>query len=244
MIDVHCHLNDEAFDEDREDVVKRARERGVTIIDSGTSHEEDLKSLEISKKYDNVYSTLGFDPLLVDVREAEKVIELVKEKKKEIVGIGEVGLDYYEKNKEKRRVQAEIFEMFIDLSKELKLPLVVHSRWAPKQVLEILEEKGAKSVVLHAFPGNEKEAKRAIEDGYFISIPTSVLYSKQKQLMAKIVPLKNMVLETDSPIFWKGRNEPVNVIRAAEEIARIRGIDLNEVMDWTTRNARKVFKID
>jgi len=244
MIDVHCHLNDEAFDEDREDVVKRARERGVTIIDSGTSHEEDLKSLEISKKYDNVYSTLGFDPLLVDVREAEKVIELVKEKKKEIVGIGEVGLDYYEKNKEKRRVQAEIFEMFIDLSKELKLPLVVHSRWAPKQVLEILEERGAKSVVLHAFPGNEKEAKRAIEDGYFISIPTSVLYSKQKQLMAKIVPLKNMVLETDSPIFWKGRNEPVNVIRAAEEIARIRGIDLNEVMDWTTRNARKVFKID
>mgnify|MGYP000512910464 CR=1 FL=1 len=244
MIDVHCHLNDEAFDEDREDVVKRARERGVTIIDSGTSHEEDLKSLEISKKYDNVYSTLGFDPLLVDVREAEKVIELVKEKKKEIVGIGEVGLDYYEKNKEKRKVQAEIFGMFIDLSKELKLPLVVHSRWAPKQVLEILEEKGAKSVVLHAFPGNEKEAKRAIEDGYFISIPTSVLYSKQKQLMAKIVPLKNMVLETDSPIFWKGRNEPVNVIRAAEEIARIRGIDLNEVMDWTTRNARKVFKID
>ncbi|RLG17178.1 DNase [Nanoarchaeota archaeon] len=244
MIDVHCHLNDEAFDEDREDVVKRAKEKGITIIDSGTSYEEDLKSLEISGKYDNVHSTLGFDPLIADVEEAKRIIELLRERKRDVVGVGEVGLDYYEKNKEKRKVQAEIFEMFIDLSKELKLPLVVHSRWAPKQVLEILEEKGAKSVVLHAFPGNEKEAKRAIEDGYFISIPTSVLYSKQKQLMAKIVPLKNMVLETDSPIFWKGRNEPVNVIRAAEEIARIRGIDLNEVIDWTTRNARKVFKID
>jgi len=244
MIDVHCHLNDKAFDEDRDEVVKKAREKGITIIDSGTSYEEDLKSLEISEKYDNVYSTLGFNPLIADVREAEKVIGLIRERKGKIVGIGEVGLDYYEKNKEKRRVQAEIFRMFIDLSNELKLPLVVHSRWAPKQVLKVLEEKGAKSVVLHAFPGNEKEARRAIEDGYFISIPTSVLYSKQKRLMARIVPLENMVLETDSPIFWEGRNEPVNVIRAAEEVARIKGTDLNEVVDWTTRNAKKVFKID
>jgi TatD DNase family protein len=246
MIDVHCHLNDKAFDEDRRYVVSRA---GCIIVDAGTDMISNEKSLEISRKFNQVYSTFGLDPCLADrsdfAVEAERVREFILKNRRSMVGIGEIGLDFL-RIKEHRDLQEKIFSDFIDLAKELKKPVVVHSRWASKQVIDILLKQEADKAILHAFPGNQKDVERATEWGYFISVPTSVCYSSQKQDLVGFTDLNHMVIETDSPVMSPvegERNEPKNLIKAAEKIAEIKNLDVKEVIRVTTRNARRIYKI-
>ena len=143
MIDVHCHLNSEAFDEDRRYVVKKA---GCKIVDAGTNMTSNGKSLEISRKFKEVYSTFGLDPCLADKpdfeKQAQEVIDFILKHRTSIVGIGEVGLDFL-RIKEQRDLQQKIFSDFIDLAAELKKVVVVHSRWASKQVIDMLLRKEA-----------------------------------------------------------------------------------------------------
>ncbi len=234
MIDVHCHLNSKDFDKDLKEVVGRAKD--IIIIDAGTDYESNVKSLEISRNFKNVYSCLGMEPCLKDF---ERINELIFNNKQNIVGIGEVGLDY----KICKEREDEDFRRFIRLANKFNIPIVVHSRWAVKPVLNVLEEEEAKKVILHAFSGNIKEGLRAVENNWFISIPTSIKWAEQKQEIAKAIPIKNLLTETDSPVMWEGRNEPKNVEFVVKKIAEIKDLSVEKADKIITSNGKKVFRI-
>ena len=181
----------------------------------------------------------------MDKEKVDERIALIKKHRNDIVGIGEVGLDYYwVKEKEKHNIEKENFKKFISLSNELSLPLVVHSRDAEEDILQILKD-ACKKAILHCFSGTVKQALDAISFGCLISIPASIMYSKQKQKLAGELPLESMVLETDAPYLSpvpKTRNEPVNIKLSAEKIAGIKGVDVEDVKKITTSNAKGFFK--
>jgi len=242
MIDCHCHLNDSVFDKDRDEIVKNAE--NIIIIDSGTDYLSCKKSLEISKQYENVFSCLGLDPCLAEKdnfeKEAEKVINLIRKESKNIVGIGEVGLDFL-RVKKNRGLQEKVFRDFIKLAKELEKPLIIHSRWAAKRVVEILIEENAEKVILHAFGGNIQDLEKAIESNFMISITTNT--SDHTKKIIKNTPIKNLVSETDSPMMWKGRNEPKNVVFVADNISEIKEISKKRVVRSLTSNAKNIFNV-
>ncbi len=244
LIDVHAHLDFPQFDRDRDSVVRNAKDNEIFIINSGIGRDGIEKTMKLVSEYDNVKATLGLSPTEFNTQIIEETIDLIRKYRDRIVGIGEVGLDYYwVKDSEKRRTELENFRRFIDLAEELDLPLVIHSRDAEGDVINELKRKNLPAL-LHCFGGTLKQAEDAISFGCLISIPTNVVYSKQKQLLSKEIPLESMVLETDSPYLApvpKTRNEPVNVRLSAEKIAEIRGIELSAVEDITTNNARSFF---
>ncbi len=244
LIDVHAHLDYPQFDADRDAVVERANAEGVIIINSGLGTTGIRKTLELTEKYDNVYATLGITPTEFGEKEIDASIELIRDNREKIIGIGEVGLDYYwVKDEEKRRQEAVNFQRFIELSQELHLPLVIHSRDAEEDLLKILKEENTRAL-LHCFGGDANQAASAAAEGHLISIPANLQNSKQKQSVAKAVPLDSLVLETDSPYLSpvpKTRNEPVNIKQTAKKIAEIKGVDYAAVEAATTKNAKRFF---
>jgi TatD DNase family protein len=245
--DVHCHLSFPEFDRDRDEIVKRALGNEIGIINSSVSPEEIGKAMEISEKYENVYWTLGLSASEIDENKVENTIKAIRLNKKHLIGIGEVGLDYYwVKDEKKRAVERINFEKFIMLSTSLDLPLVVHSRNAEEDCLKILQEHGKKAL-MHCFSGTMEQAEKAIKLGCLISIPTNITHSKQKQELASRTPISSIVLETDAPYLSpipKTRNEPVNIRKSVEAIAELKGIKKEEVEKTTSENARRFFNLD
>ena len=244
LFDVHCHLNDRRFREDLDAVVGRAKSAGVRVINSTIEAGEIDDAIAFCRKYDNVHLTIGCSPTEEGDRAIEEIMSRIKENKHRIVGIGEVGLDYYwVKEQEKREKQKENFRKFMELSIDLGLPLVVHSRESNKDVLDILKEYG-KPALMHCFSGTAHEAKEFINLGCLISIPTSVVHSKSRQETARHTPLENITLETDAPYMPpqpKTRNEPANVKLCALKIAETKGVEESAVESATTKNAIKFF---
>jgi len=138
----------------------------------------------------------------------------------------------------------EVFEKFIELSEKLGLPIIVHSRSAGRDAINILVEKNARRVLMHAFDGKASYAMKGVEAGFFFSIPPSIVRSPQKQKLAARLPLENLLLESDSPVLGVDplkRNEPANIVFSLREIARIKKVDLEIVAEETTRNAHRLF---
>lgn len=178
--------------------------------------------------------------------EIERVRAQIRRQRDAIVAIGEVGLDHYRvRDHERRRAAIAALETLAALAAELDLPLNVHSRSAGRVTLEVLAAAGARRVLMHAFDGNARAAARAAEEhGYLFSIPPSVVRSEQKQRLAAALPPEALALESDSPVLGPERgqrNEPANLCRAAEAIARIRRMDEEAVRELTTANARRLF---
>lgn len=250
LIDAHCHLNLPEFDHDRDRVVDEARKSGVVaIVDSGLGPDYGTKALALAEKFRGyVFPTVGLEPYNLGEEAFERVVALVRENEKGIVGVGEVGLDYYwNRDEGERRMQRSRFKAFIDLSKELDLPLIVHSRSAGKYAIQTLEEEGADRVLLHAFDGRVGSAMAGVELGYYFSIPTSVWVSRQKQKLAKRLPLSSIMVESDSPVLSplkEGRNEPSNLLYAVRKIAEIKGVDEEDVAEETLRNASGFFSLE
>lgn len=243
-IDVHCHLEDPAFDSNRGEVLARAREAGVVaVVTSGLGPEAALKTLDIS---DNrfVYPTLGVAPY--ELAGYEEVYELIIRERARIVGIGEVGLDYYHGRAEDRAEQVEVFTRFVRLAQELGLPLIVHSRSAGRHALDILFREKAEPVVMHAFDGRSSYALKAVEKGFFFSIPPSVVRSRQKQKLVKALPLESLLLESDAPVLGpdpQRLNEPKNILVSARAIAEIKRSSEEVVVDCTSRLSRDLFRL-
>jgi TatD DNase family protein len=241
LIDTHAHLDFPEFDLCREEVLSCADNKGVTVINSCLNP----KGFELMRRYKKVFLTLGCGPYKFD--EYDIQYKLIKEHIKEIVAVGEIGLDYYwVKEAEKRELEKEQFTKLLKLAKEYDMPVVIHSRDAESDALELLEQNDIKKAIMHCFSGNMTQAERAIAQGYLISIPTNLLKSKQKQKFAKKLPLESIVLETDSPYLcpFPGKvNEPIYIIESAKKIAEIRGIDYEEVAEATTKNAKEFFGI-
>ena len=245
LIDVHCHLTAPEFEGRNKEIIEKSVEAGVkAIITSGLGYEDGLKALEISD-YKIIYPSLGMSPYMLEGY--EQVMDLIRMESKRIVAIGEVGLDYWHvKDDEGRDRQKRIFREFIELSKELDLPLVIHSRSAGKYALEILFEMKAERVIMHAFDGAAKYAVRAVERGYMFSIPPSIARSQQKRNLVKRIPLENLLLESDSPVLSPiaGQiNYPWNIIVSAEWIGRIKGISVEKVIEITGRNAVEILDL-
>lgn len=248
MIDVHCHLQDPAFDNDLNDVIGRARKGNIKAIITSVINPKELeKALSITKKYENyVFLTIGHNPVLINREVFDVQLSNVEKYSGLIVGIGEVGLDYwYVKNHREREIQRENFSNWIDIAKKLGFPLIVHSRSAGKYAIQILLKKRFYNVIMHAYDGSVGWAIEAAKYGVMFSIPPSIMYSVQKQKLVKRIPLENILLETDSPVLApiKGeRNEPANIIYSAKKIAEIKNISLNKVIEVTTENTLMVFK--
>jgi len=245
LIDVHCHLTAPEFEGRVGEVVKKSVKAGVkAIITSGLGYEDGLKALKISD-YRIVYPSLGVSPYMLEGY--EQVIELISRESKRIVAIGEVGLDYWRvRDDEGRDRQRRVFREFIELSKSLDLPLIIHSRSAGKYALEILFEMKAERVIMHAFDGAAKHAVKAVERGYMFSIPPSIARSQQKRNLVKRIPLENLLLESDSPVLSPvaGQvNYPWNILVSADWIGKIKGVSIEKVIEVTGRNAAEMLDL-
>lgn len=244
LVDAHCHLDYDSFDEDRDEVVARAED--VVIVNSIVSPDAFGKGIALSKRYPNVHCTLGLAASDLDEGRYGETVRLIREHAQDVVGLGEVGLDYYwVKDGKGRDAEQRRFRGFIELAQELGLPLIVHSRDAEADCINILEELKT-SAIMHCFSGTISEAEQALDLGCLISVPANVTHSKSRQELAASLPLKSLVLETDSPYLSpvKGqRNEPGNVKYAAEKIAQLKGVEVEEVAAATTRNALSFFGI-
>lgn len=249
MIDVHCHLE---YIEEPEKVIFEAKEKGMKgIVSSVADPKEAKKMLELQEKFsDFLFLALGFHPEYIEEyseKEIEEYFNFIREQKGKIVAIGEVGLDYFHDSENKEK-QKEIFRKFIDLAKELNLPLVVHCREAWNDVLEMLKEKNVQKVCLHCFSGSEGNLKEAVSRGYFISFATNLCYTKKHPRLLEKTPLENLLLETDSP--WLNpenpkelKNRPWNIFLSAKKVAEIKKISFEKVLEIVLENAKKCFQI-
>jgi len=252
LIDTHCHLDFPEFDKDRDEVISRAKDRGIAgIINIGSSLEGSKKSLELSKQYDFIWAAVGLHPHEAD-RFDQKVLAYLEEWAKEdkVVAIGEIGLDYF-KNYSKAENQKQLFISLLKLAKDFGKPLVIHTRQAELDTLRILKEVAPQRAVVHCFSGDENFLKECLDLGFFISFTCNITYRKADNLrkLVKVMPLERLLLETDAPFlppegFRGRRNEPMYVKFLAEEIARVKEISVEEVARVTTENAKSFFGLD
>jgi TatD DNase family protein len=250
MIDVHCHLEQKDYKEDLEEVIRECKKSMKALITS-CAHYDDLESsLEIAKKHkDFVFLCLGLHPEFIKDLDEEKKKEymqgIIKNKGK-IIAIGEIGLDYFWiKEEEWQEKQKKMFIEFIHLAKKLNLPVIIHSRDAMPETLEILEKEGmkGKKVLMHLF-GQKEFLQRVIENGWSISIGPLIMKNKEIRKIARDCPIEKIMMETDSPWFGDGkRGTPLNTFKAAEKIAEIKKLSKEEVERQTDINAKEFFSL-
>lgn len=246
IIDTHAHICDAVFDPDRDDMLERARAAGVSaIVAVGEDLSDARRNLAMAEAHPLLKPAAGLYPTHLDPEQAETMTALIRKECNRLIAIGEVGLDYWAVKEDSRKeIQMEIFTTFIELSKELNLPLNVHSRSAGRHAIARLLEQGAVKVQLHAFDGKAGSALAAVEAGYFFSVPPSVVRSRQKQKLVKRLPLKSLLIETDSPVLGPRpdeRNEPGNAIISVSAIAGIKGIPKEEVMEAVLENTHRLY---
>lgn len=247
LVDTHAHLCDPSFTDDREAVLERARRAGVgAVIAVAETLAESERNLELADRHPEILRpAAGLFPTRLDPDQASAVEALIRRQRSRLVAIGEVGLDLWKIQEPRQRaLQREIFIRFIELSLELDLPLNVHSRAAGRPTIELLLERGARRVQLHAFDGRAAKALPAVEAGFFFSVPPSVVRSPQKQKLVRRLPLSCLLLETDSPVLGAlagERNEPANVAISLRAIAEIKRLSPDEVARAATHNTKRLY---
>ena len=246
LVDTHAHICDPAFDENREEVLERAHRAGVgAILSVGENLADARKNLELAKQYPILKPAAGLYPTYLDLNLAHEMAAFIRQNRSHLAAIGEVGLDYWVvKEPAERELQKEILKQFVELSKALDLPLNVHSRSAGRHVIALLLENNAVQVQMHAFDGKAGAALRAVEAGYFFSIPPSVVRSRQKQKLVKQLPLSCLLVETDSPVLGpepNARNEPANLPLSAKAIAELKDVSEAEVMEAVSDNTERLY---
>lgn len=254
LIDSHAHIYGKEFAADFDAVLERAAAAGVeTIIVVGADLESSIQAVELARKLPNIYAAVGIHPhdaSRVTEECYKRIIELTKESDK-VVAIGEIGLDFY-RDRSPRPDQERVFRRFIQMARELKLPLIIHDRDAHERVMAILREEAATDVggVLHCFSGDLMMARECIELGFYISIPGTVTYPNNSALheVVRAVKTEHLLVETDcpylSPVPFRGkRNEPAYVRLAAEKVAELKGLSLADVARITSLNSQNLFRL-
>jgi TatD DNase family protein len=251
LTDSHAHLNAPQFDEDRQDVINRALENGISrIINVGFNRETIPGSIALAEQYDFIYSTVGWHPQDAKDMTADDLswIEQLCSHPK-VVAIGEIGLDYYWDTSPKD-VQDRVFREQIRLARKLNMPIVIHNRDAHHDILQVLREEKAAEVggVMHCFSGSWETAKLCLDMNFHISFggPVTFKNAKQPKEVLEKVPLERLLIETDAPYltphpFRGKRNESSYVKKVAEAAAQIKGLTLEELAQVTTQNAITLF---
>ncbi len=244
--DAHSHL-DLMDEKELEITLQKAGEIGLKeVISCATNFPSNQKNLELAKKIPLIKPAIGIYPLdAVEFRELEldKAFYFFKSEAKNAVAIGEVGLDFkYCTKEEEQKKQTQIFSRFISLSNETNKPLIIHSRFAQRQVLELLKKENAKKALLHSFVDSKKLMTAAVNEGYYVSVGLSVLYSEEAQKNIKEFPIERLLFETDSPIRFNGEKaNPSKIIEVAKKVAEIKSIDLDTIVKQQEKNYKKLF---
>jgi len=254
FIDTHVHLNADQYEEDLQEVINRALEAKVEkMVVIGFDRKTIERTMELIEQYDFIYGVIGWHPVdAIDCtqEDLEWIEELAAHPK--IVGIGETGLDYYW-DKSPKDVQQVIFRKQIQLAQKINLPIIIHNRDATGDVVKILREENAASVggVMHCFSGSVETARECIAMNFMISLggPVTFKNARLPKEVATEIPLEHLMIETDAPYLaphpYRGkRNEPAFVPLVAEEIARLKGLTIEEIAQATTDNAKHFFGID
>lgn len=243
-VDAHCHLDFERFDNDREEVIERTKRKLEFVVNAGSNMETNRKALELGEKYPGfIIPNLGLHPTYTDdFNQLKEVKDLIREENP--AAIGEIGLDHHHVKQEKiRDRQEKVFREMLELAEELEKPVVIHSREAEEEVFEIVQEYDIPHIMFHCFNGSPELAEKAVENNIKIGVTTQVLYSNRVQKIVEKIQVEEILLETDSPFLYRGeRNEPLNVRESAEKIAEIKDTEIEQVVEKTTRNARKIFQ--
>ena len=255
IIDTHAHLDREDYP-DLDQVIERAKIAGVEkIINVGSTLETSIATIEMSKIYPNVYGTVGIHPTdhEADNQPIDEVLRQISElaDQNKVVAIGETGLDYFQNpSSAEKKIQEELFVKQIAIAKEKNLPLVIHTRDADEDMLEILEKEKVKIAVIHCFVGDWEFAQKILDLGLMISFTAIITYPKTESL-AEVVekaPLDRIMIDTDCPflapqIYRGKRNEPAYAVEIAKKIAEIKKIPLEEVEKITSENANCFFNL-
>ena len=249
LIDTHCHLNDEVFKNNIDEVISRAKIRGITkIIVIGYNKVSSLEAVRIANMYDNIYASIGIHPSDVQKEDNDLswIYELAKDKK--VVAIGEIGLDYYW-DKSYNDLQIEWFKKQIEIAKELDLPIIVHCRDASQDCFNIVKEYGSGKGVIHCYSGSFEMAKEYIKLGYYLGIGGVVTF-KNSHLGETIerIGISHIVSETDAPYLapvpYRGKtNEPAYIYEIVQKIGEVVGLNFEEVEEKLEENTYKLFKI-
>jgi TatD DNase family protein len=254
LIDSHAHLDSRQFNDDREAVIQRARDHGISaIISIGCDLESSQDNAELATRHGDIFAAVGIHPheaTQLDDAAYTRLRQLAASHDK-IVAIGEIGLDYY-RDRSPRPIQQQAFRRQIDLAHELKKPIIVHDREAHADVLQILIEANAADLggVLHCFSGDLAMAHKVLELGFYLSFPGTITYPKNTAVRELIqsLPIESMLVETDcpylAPLPFRGkRNEPAHVRYTAALLAEVKGLSVADVARITSLNCRKLFGI-
>lgn len=253
LFDTHVHLNAWQFKEDREEVIQRAFDEGVTyMVVVGFNHETIPLAIEIAETYETIYASIGWHPVdAIDYKQEDLTMLEELSNHPKVVAIGEMGLDYHW-DKSPKDVQATVFRDQIRLAKQLKMPIIIHNREATEDVIQILQEEDAAEVggIMHCYSDSVTYIKQCLDMNFYISLggPVTFKNARLPKEVAKYVPLDRLLIETDAPYLaphpYRGkRNEPAYVKLVAEKIAALRGMSYEEVCKITKENAFSVFRL-
>jgi TatD DNase family protein len=253
LIDTHAHLNDSRFDRDRDQVIARCIDDGLAcIINAGSDISSSIKSIDLARRYEIIYATVGIHPH--DAKTADRhSMDILRPlaRKDKVVAVGEIGLDYHY-DFSPRDQQQKVFRDQLGLAREIKLPVVIHDRESHGDIVRILKDERASDIggVMHCFSGSREMAKECLDMGFYISIAGPVTFDNARRAkeVAKYVPLDRLLIETDSPYltpvpFRGKRNYPGYVRYVAEEICRLKEIDFDTLTKQVAANVENLFNI-
>lgn len=254
IFDTHAHYDDNDFDIDREELLGQMKAAGISyIVNIGASLESTKSTLELSKKYDFIYAAVGVHPSDTDQLNEESFAWLKEQcKEPKVVAVGEIGLDYYWDEPD-RAIQKEWFARQIHLAREEKLPLVIHSRDAAQDTIDIIRSEKANEVggVIHCFSYTKETAKIFLDMDFSFGIGGVVTFKNAKKLKEAVeyIPMDKIVIETDCPYLSpepnRGkRNSSLNLPYVIKAIAQLKNLSEEEVMKITYENAKKIYRIE
>ena len=250
IIDSHAHYDDEAFEEDRDNLLQSMQSNGIEkIINVGANIKGSRTSIALSEQYPFIYAAVGVHPSDTEELDEEKIAWLKEVSKKEkVIAIGEIGLDYYWPEPD-RKIQKKWFIRQMELAQEVNLPVIIHSRDATQDTIEILKQFPANGVI-HCYSYTKESAKEFLKMGYYFGIGGVLTFKNAKKLKEAVmeIPIERILLETDSPYLApepnRGkRNSSLNIPYVVKELAQLKGISEEEVINITTENTKKLFHL-
>ncbi len=255
IFETHGHYDDESFDEDRDELLTECEAQGIKLImNIGADMKSSRATVELANRYSHVYGAVGVHPSEVSDMTDKDIEELenMARSNTKVKAIGEIGLDYYYDDNPPKDIQAHWFQAQLELAKKLSLPVVIHSRDAALDTMNIMKEMKAEEIggVVHCYSYSVEMAREYIKMGFYIGIGGVVTFANSKKLREVVadIPLDRLVLETDSPYLtpvpYRGkRNSALYIPYIAEEIARIKDVAVEEVYHVTFENGKRLYKM-